>query len=209
MRKLFVHCRLKVKIMNKIWHWLILTGFFISFFTGEFFQMGDVIIGAINIAIKIIFSLTLVMILWNGIFNIAIEAGLIRNMVKIFRGPMKFIFPELDVNSQSYMLVATNLLANILGISSASTPLGLKAMAKLKEEGELTDSANHTMETFVLLNCGSLSFIPLTLVSFRSGLGGKCPLQLYLSYFLISFCVTFVAICLDKHYARKYYINYS
>lgn len=180
--------------MNKIWQILIFSGIFISFFTGKWNTLGDVIINCTKEAALIIMRLAFVIILWNGIFQIALDARLIEKICVILKRPLKFIFPELDESSEAYPYVTANLLANILGIGMAATPLGIKAMKKLRS----SDVANRTMLTLVIVNCASLSIVPLTLISIRTSLGGDIPFKMVISYSLLSLASAIFSIIIDK-----------
>jgi spore maturation protein A len=88
--------------------------------------------------------------------------------------------------------IATNMIANMLGMGWAATPAGLKAMeelAKLEEErgnpaylgdgksagGKRERVASNEMCTFLILNISSLQLIPVNMIAYRSQYGSVNP----------------------------------
>ena len=62
------------------------------------------------------------------------------------------IFKDIPKNHESLGYISSNIAANILGLGSAATPFGLKAMKSLQELNDNKDTASHSMITFLLLN---------------------------------------------------------
>ena len=83
-------------MINYIWNALLLIGIVISIFTGKISDMGNIIINSSNDAFNIFFNVSLIILFWGGIFNIAIESGLIKNLTKAFKKPLLKLFPELN-----------------------------------------------------------------------------------------------------------------
>ena len=75
--------------------------------------------------------------------------------------------------------IAANMIANILGLGSAATPAGLKAMEELaeikKEKGLPEEVASNEMCTFLILNISSLQLIPVSVIAYRSQYGSNNP----------------------------------
>ena len=66
--------------------------------------------------------------------EVASKTKIIEYLSKILKPIIKKIFPNLIVGSKSYNNIIMNVIANILGLGNAATPLGLKAMAELQKE---------------------------------------------------------------------------
>ena len=107
---------------------------------------------------------------------------------------LHFMFPRIPENHPARGYIATNIIANVLGLGWACTPAGLKAMealAKLEEErgnseyqnGEQskekgkvgTRVASNEMCTFLILNISSLQLIPVNMIAYRSKYGSANP----------------------------------
>ena len=68
-----------------------------------------------------------------------------------------------------------NIIANILGLGNAATPLGLKAMKSMQEENQEKDTVSNSMAMFIVLNTASLQLIPTTVIAIRASLNSTNP----------------------------------
>ena len=121
-----------------------------------------------------------VMTLWMGLMEIAQESGMITKMTKGIRPFLKFMFPRLPEDHPAGEYIATNLIANVLGLGWACTPAGLKAMEQLAElesgrRGTNVSVASNEMCTFLILNISSLQLIPVNMIAYRSQYGSANP----------------------------------
>ena len=90
-----------------------------------------------------------------------------------------FLFPGIPKGHKAQEYIAANMIANILGLGSAATPAGLKAMEELaeikKEKGLPEEVASNEMCTFLILNISSLQLIPVSVIAYRSQYGSSNP----------------------------------
>ena len=110
--------------------------------------------------------------------QIAKETTLMEKITKILQPIMKFLFPEVKKDSTANQEMSMNIVANILGLGNAATPLGLKAMKTLQKENNKKDTLSNTMMMFIILNTASLQIIPTTVIAIRSSLGAKEPTEI-------------------------------
>ena len=128
-----------------------------------------------------------VMAFWTGIMEIASKAGVIGMASKKLGPVIRFLFPELPRDHKANEHIATNFIANFLGLGWAATPAGLKAMeelGKLEEERRAGRSsgpvrkrgiASNEMCTFLIINISSLQLIPVNVIAYRSQYGSANP----------------------------------
>ncbi len=64
-----------------------------------------------------------------------------------------------------------NTAANMLGLSNAATPIGLKAMEELNKLNPKVGTATNAMVTFLAINTGGLILIPATAMAVRAAVG--------------------------------------
>lgn len=143
-------------MLNYLWAFMIIVGILWGAFHGT---MDAVTQGALNSAkeaVSLCVTMLGVMSLWTGILEIGQSAGLIQQLTERMRPVLCFLFPNLPEDHPAGKAIATNIIANILGLGWAATPAGLKAMeelAKLEAErgtaGYATDgiAANGGAET--------------------------------------------------------------
>lgn len=62
--------------MNKVWTALLVIGIVVSFLTGSIDKLGTVIVESATDAFNIFLKVALLILFWNGVFNIAIQSGI-------------------------------------------------------------------------------------------------------------------------------------
>ena len=114
---------------------------------------------------------------WSGILEIGNRAGLIEALSKKMHPFLHFLFPNIPKDHPAEKAIATNMIANILGLGWAATPAGLMAMKSLQEVNPNKDKsiASRDMCTFLILNISSLQLIPINIIAYRSQYGSVNP----------------------------------
>lgn len=184
--------------MSKIWYILIAIGLVLCIFTGNIENVGAVILESGTNAFNVFLKISLLILFWNGIFNIAIQSGMIKNVTNFLKRPLAKLFPEVQPNSLAMEYICSNIVANILGLGSAATPLGLKAMEELQKMNPNKKKASRPMITFVLLNVSTLTIFPTTIIGMRKAYHGESPVHLILLLIVVTIFSTSVAIILDN-----------
>ncbi|WP_143322171.1 nucleoside recognition domain-containing protein [Clostridium sp. HBUAS56010] len=173
-------------MLNYLWAFMILVGVLWGALHGNLSAVTD---GALNSAKEaVMLSITMlgIMSFWTGIMEIGQKSGLIERMSKRMGPVLHFLFPRIPGDHESLAYIATNMIANVLGLGWAATPAGLKAMESLKEleedrrkEGKKKSvpegTANNEMCNFLILNISSLQLIPVTMIAYRSQYGSANP----------------------------------
>ena len=65
--------------------------------------------------------------------QVAKKCGLVASMTKALRPIIAFLFPDLPKGHVVNEYIASNMIANILGLGWAATPMGLMAMKEVKK----------------------------------------------------------------------------
>ena len=81
------------------------------------------------------------MCLWCGVMKIAEKSGLTDKLAKILKPILKLIFKEAAKDEKAMGAIVMNLTANMMGLSNAATPFGIKAMEELKRLNNRKDGA--------------------------------------------------------------------
>lgn len=183
-------------MLNYIWAGMILLGVIYGVCTGQMSALTGGALDSAREAVSLCITMAGVMALWMGLMEIAQESGMITKMTKGIRPFLKFMFPRLPEDHPAGEYIATNLIANVLGLGWACTPAGLKAMeqlAELEEQrreqlgpkvrqgmedrryGSGATAASNEMCTFLILNISSLQLIPINMIAYRSQYGSANP----------------------------------
>jgi spore maturation protein SpmB len=94
--------------------------------------------------------------------------------------------------------IVMNMAANMLGVSNAATPLGLRAMTQLNELNTKQGVATNAMCTFLAINTSSIQLIPATAINILAINGSKNPTSIVGSTLIATFFATLSAIATVK-----------
>lgn len=165
-------------MLNYLWAAMILIGIVYAMLTGNVSAVTNAAISSAGEAISLCITMAGVMALWMGLMEIATQSGIVGKMTEGLRPVLKFLFPRLPVEGKAMEYIATNMVANILGLGWACTPAGLKAMEELKKIEERKGNmhvASNEMCTFLIMNISSLQLIPVNMIAYRSQYGSVSP----------------------------------
>ena len=161
-------------MLNYLWALMILVGILYGVFTGNVSAITEAAIESSGEAISLCITMAGVMAFWMGLMEIATQAGIVEKMTGAMRPVLRFLFPALPSDCKATEYIATNMVANILGLGWACTPAGLKAMEELKKIEEKRGNfhvASREMCTFLIINISSLQLIPVNMIAYRSQYG--------------------------------------
>lgn len=162
-------------MLNKLWGIMLLAGIIVAAFTGKIGEAGTAAIDSSKEAVTLCIAMLGVMSMWTGIMNVAKKAGLIDAMTKALRPALRFLFPGVPEGHRANEYIASNIIANMLGLGWAATPYGLKAMEEMKELNHGSHIASADMCTFLIINISSLQLIPVNIIAYRSEYGSISP----------------------------------
>lgn len=188
-------------MLNFIWAFMIMAGVIYGGVQGS--QMiGLVADGALDSAkeaIELCITMLGVVGMWNGLMNIAKESGLIEKWTKGIDPFLTFLFPNIPKGHPVRLDIATNMIANVLGLGWAATPAGIKAIKGLAElnQGDKKVATNE-MCTFLVINISSLQLIPVNIIAYRSQYGSSDPTGIIGPALLATLMTTLIAILLCK-----------
>ena len=187
-------------MLNAIWAVMILLAVIYGALTGHMSEVTKGALDSAGEAVSLCITMAGVVALWMGLMEIAGKAGLIEKLTKGISPFLTFMFPKIPKEHEARGYIATNIIANILGLGWACTPAGLKAMealAKLEaergtpgyadaqhvERGSIGAGrdfgqerrASKEMCDFLVLNISSLQLIPVNMIAYRSQYGSANP----------------------------------
>lgn len=126
-------------------------------------------------AVNISLGLIGIMAMWLGVMKVAEEAGLVKALTRFLTPLSKRLFPDVPSDHPAIGAMIMNIAANMLGLSNAATPLGLKAMEELNKLNPKVGTATNAMCTFLAINTGGLILIPATAIAVRAAAGSSNP----------------------------------
>lgn len=201
-------------MLNFLWAGMILLGVIYAVFSGNMGAVTNAALDSAGEAISLCITMAGVMALWMGLMEIAKQAGLIDGMTRGIRPFLRFLFPNIPEGHPAGGYIATNVIANILGLGWACTPAGLKAMEALtqleRERGNpeytgngLNCSASNEMCSFLILNISSLQLIPVNMIAYRSQYGSVNPAAIVMPAIVATLISTLTAVLFCKWMDRR------
>ena len=91
----------------------------------------------------------------------------------------------------------------MLGLGSAATPFGLKAMDELQKDNPKKDTATEAMITFLVLNTGGVTLIPTTVIALRLMHGSANPTEIIITSILATAVSSASGLILDYFIRRR------
>ena len=189
--------------MNYLWGSMILIGIIYGTVTGHLEEVSEAAIQSSKEAVSLCVVMAGVTALWVGMMRIAEKSGLLEAVEQRMQPVLNFLFPEIPGNHPSRKSIATNLLANVLGLGWAATPAGLRAMKALSELNVENSRASTDMCTFLVINISSIQLIPVNIIAYRSQYGSVNPTAIVAPAILATTVSTLAAIVFCKIMAGK------
>ncbi len=191
-------------MLNIIWPIFIVVSIVYAFFSGNIQNVSNGIFDSAASAVELTLTFFGTICLWNGVMQIAKQTTLMEKLTKTLKPLMRFLFPELKNHKQAQEEISINIVANLLGLGNAATPLGLKAMKTLQKENPKKDKLNNSMAMFIVLNTASLQIIPTNVIAIRSSLGSNSPSGIILQVWVATIIAAVVGITATKILMKRF-----
>ncbi|MEF9942359.1 MAG: nucleoside recognition protein [Lachnospiraceae bacterium] len=189
-------------MLNYLWGGMIIVGVLFGACTGRLPEITTAALDSSKEAITLCITIMGIMAFWMGLMEIATKAGIIAAASKKIQPIIRFLFPDIPRNHPANDYIATNLIANVLGLGWAATPAGLKAMEFLDElntkERQKRRIASNEMCTFLVINISSLQLIPINMIAYRSQYGSVNPTLIVVPAMIATFISTFAGVIFAK-----------
>lgn len=191
-------------MLNKIWPAFLIISFIYAILNGNIEEFNNSIFTSCAQTVDLILKLFGTMCLWNGLMKIVQETSLMKKLTKIISPLMKILFPKMKKEDKEYKEITINIIANLLGIGNAATPLGLKAMQTMQEKNPQKDRITDSMAMFIVLNTASIQLIPSTVIAVRASLGSVNPSQIIVPVWVATIAADVAGIIASKMLMKKF-----
>jgi spore maturation protein A len=185
-------------MLNYIWFALLAIALVVAMFNGTAAQVTKASVDSAKTAVEISLGLIGIMTLWLGIMRVAEKAGLVTMLARVLTPFRRLLFPEVPPDHPAIGAMIMNLAANMLGLSNAATPLGIKAMEELQELNPEKETASNAMVTFLVLNTAGIQFIPATIIGVLAAAGSKNPTAIISTTIVSTMCGAIAAVTTAK-----------
>ena len=128
-----------------------------------------------------------------GIMQLLIDSGATEKLARRLSPFFVKVFPSVPKNHESISYMTLNFSANFLGLDSAATPFGLKAMQSLQEINPTKEKASDAQIMFMCLHAAGLTLIPTSIIGYRAAQNAANPADVMLPCIITSFVGTIAA----------------
>ena len=158
-----------------------------------------VMLGASASGITLAITLCGIYIVWMGIVQVAIDAGIIDALAKLMSPVIRFLFGKQtpEVNA----LIATNISANMIGAGAAATPAAISAIEKMATPTQV--KASTPMVMLFVLSATSMQILPTTVIGILEANGAKNASGIIIPTILVSTLSTLVGVIIVKIFGAK------
>ena len=148
-------------------------------------------------ALELTLKMVVVYAVWLGLFEIVEKTKLSNKFAKMLKPINKFLFGPLPQKANDYM--SLNISANILGMSGATTPMGIKSIQELEKH----PNTKYAITMFFVINATSVQIIPSSVLALRASLGATSPSDIILPTILATLLSTIIGVLLVKIFVKK------
>lgn len=146
-----------------------------------------------NTLLDLILPLIAYLAFFCGLMELLIISGASGKLAKVLSPVFVKVFPSIPKNHPSISYMTLNFAANFLGLDSAATPFGLKAMESLQEINPEKDKASDAQIMFMCLHASGLTLIATSIIGYRAAAGATNPADVMLPCIITSFIGTIAA----------------
>ncbi len=148
-------------------------------------------------ALELTLKMVVIYAVWMGIFELLEKTGLSKKLAKLLKPLNKFLFGEIPEKANDFM--SLNISANVLGMSGATTPMGIKSIKELEKH----ENTEYAIAMFFVINATSVQIIPSSVLALRSSLGSVSPSDIILPTVLSTLLSTVIGVLLVKIFIKN------
>ncbi|MDO5142299.1 MAG: nucleoside recognition domain-containing protein [Eubacteriales bacterium] len=128
-------------------------------------------------AVTLAISIAGLMCFWSGMMELLRASGAATKLARLLTPLLRPLFGRAAGDREAMEAVSANVTANLLGLSNAATPLGLRAVDRLYTLAGRR-GAPDTVLTLITLNTTSIQLIPSTVAAVRAACGARAPFDI-------------------------------
>lgn len=186
--------------MTVIWTGMVVLSILCGLATGRGPAVASAAVEGASAAVQLALSIAGMLCLWTGVMEVMRRSGLADGLSRLLAPVLRRLFPQAARDRDTMDSISANVSANLLGLGSAATPLGLEAARRLARRSPGTASNDLCM--LVVCNTASIQLIPTTVASVRAAEGCAAPFDILPAVWLSSALSVGVGITACKIFAR-------
>lgn len=184
--------------MSKWWLGIICASILYSLCTGTITETNKVVLQVAEETFNFVLPFILLTSFWNGILYVAKDSGLLHKLEVVLHPFLKKILPDIKYDDETLGYVAGNIIANMFGLGSAATPMGLKAIEGMQKHNLDKKTASRSMVTFLVLNTAGVTIIPTTIIGMRNAYHSGDPTGFVIYAVISTMFASLIGLSVDR-----------
>ena len=170
--------------MNWIWTGFLALSLVCAWFTGQTGALASAALEGARTAVELVLRLAGPLCLWSGVSRLASELGFTDRLSRLLAPLLRRLFPQAWQDRDTRGQLCGNVSANLLGLGSAATPMGIRTVQGMLRlsGGQVSDE----MCRLIVMNTASIQLIPTTVAAVRAVLGAAAPFDILPAVWLTS-----------------------
>ena len=191
-------------MINYIWFLLIFLGGIVGLINGNGEVISKSIVNSCGNTVTFMIELAGIMCFWCGVMKIAEKSGLTEKLSKILKPVLKLIFKDAAKDEKALGAIVMNLTANMMGLSNAATPFGIRAMEEMDRLNPNKGTTTNDMSLFLVLNAACIQLVPTTIISIRAACNSVNPGIIIVPAIISTTVAAIVGVCSCKLLERYF-----
>lgn len=182
--------------MNIIFGLILCLSLIILIFTNPSVVLSSMLSGGEK-ALSLTLKMVVIYAVWMGVFSLMEKSNLSNKFARLLKPVNKFLFGKTPEKAEDF--ISLNLSANVLGMSGATTPMGIKAIKELDKH----DKTDYVTSMFFVINATSVQVIPSSVLALRSTFNSASPSDIILPTILATLLSSIIGILLVKIFIKR------
>ena len=184
--------------MNAVFCMLMLAGIAYAAATGQADAAQRALLSGGGQAVELCLSLAGAYGFFGGVMGLLREGGVAAALAGWLKKPLSRLLRFEPGEEAALEDICMNLSADMLGMGSAATPAGLRAMQTMAAAQREIGRASEAMLLFLVINTTSVQLLPTTMIALRAQAGAKNPADIVLPTLLATTAATVTGVLLCK-----------
>lgn len=184
--------------MNGVFCAMLLAGALYAAATGQADAAQRALLSGGREAVELCLSLAGAYGFFGGVMGLLREGGVATALAAWMQKPLARLFRFGAGEEAALPDICLNLSANMLGMGSAATPAGLRAMHAMADAQRQKGVASEAMLLFLVINTTSVQLLPTSMIALRAQAGAANPADIALPTLLATAAATLCGVLLCR-----------
>lgn len=187
--------------MNKFWFFIIIISIVIGLINNRIDEMVVKLFEVPKDTLNALLKLGSMMIIYNGMFNIAIKSRMVDRVSKRFNFLIDKVFKIDSSEKELRNDICASFVCNLLGLGPANISFAIRIVSSLNNKDNIhyNESVSiYNTSMYLLINISSLCVLPLSLLSLRLAFKSKFNIEFIPLIFIGSLLTTIISILICK-----------